>query len=173
MDLRLPDGSGIEACREIRADTPETSVLILTSYADDDALFSAVMAGASGYVLKNTSSADFLADVRSALAGEAPLPPKEPTQSSTRARPVFIAIQDYSAASADEISFQKGDRLTIEAAVQKMTSATAARPDATAGAAATAGAWTPASPCAPRPSSWPRSSRASTCSTAVVACSRS
>jgi two-component system, NarL family, response regulator DevR len=53
MDLRLPDGSGIDACREIRAELPDTKVLILTSYADDDALFSAVMAGAAGYVLKD------------------------------------------------------------------------------------------------------------------------
>src|SRR6476469_2886213 len=53
MDVRLPDGSGIEACRDIRADLPETKVLILTSYADEDALFSAVMAGAAGYVLKD------------------------------------------------------------------------------------------------------------------------
>lgn len=53
MDLRLPDGSGIEACREIRASLPDTKVLILTSYADEDALFSAVMAGAAGYVLKD------------------------------------------------------------------------------------------------------------------------
>lgn len=53
MDLRLPDGSGVEACREIRSHQPDTKVLILTSYADQDALFSAVMAGASGYVLKD------------------------------------------------------------------------------------------------------------------------
>ena len=53
MDLRLPDGSGVEACREIRAARPETAVVILTSYADEDALFAAVMAGAAGYVLKD------------------------------------------------------------------------------------------------------------------------
>src|SRR5688500_4337773 len=53
MDLRLPDGSGIDACRELRAELRDTKVLILTSYADDDALFSAVMAGAAGYVLKD------------------------------------------------------------------------------------------------------------------------
>ncbi len=53
MDLRLPDGSGVEACREIRSRHPEASVLILTSFADEDALFSAVLAGASGYVLKD------------------------------------------------------------------------------------------------------------------------
>lgn len=53
MDLRLPDGSGVEACRQIRAGAPGSKVLILTSYADDDALYSAVMAGAAGYILKD------------------------------------------------------------------------------------------------------------------------
>ena len=53
MDLRLPDGTGVEACREIRSRLPDAKVLILTSYADQDALFSAVLAGASGYVLKD------------------------------------------------------------------------------------------------------------------------
>jgi two-component system, NarL family, response regulator DevR len=53
MDLRLPDGSGVEACREIRSQHPETRVLILTSHADQNALFAAVMAGASGYLLKD------------------------------------------------------------------------------------------------------------------------
>lgn len=53
MDLRLPDGSGVEACRQIHDDNDATKVLILTSHADEDALFSAVLAGASGYVLKD------------------------------------------------------------------------------------------------------------------------
>jgi DNA-binding NarL/FixJ family response regulator len=53
MDLRLPDGSGVEACRQIRDGNNQTKVLILTSHADEDALFSAVLAGASGYVLKD------------------------------------------------------------------------------------------------------------------------
>lgn len=53
MDLRLPDGSGVEACRTIREAHPDINVLILTSYADEDALFAAVMAGAAGYVLKD------------------------------------------------------------------------------------------------------------------------
>lgn len=53
MDLRLPDGSGVEACRDIRNANAATKVLILTSHADEDALFSAVLAGASGYVLKD------------------------------------------------------------------------------------------------------------------------
>ena len=52
MDVRLADGSGIEATREIRARRPATQVLMLTSFADDEALFASIMAGASGYVLK-------------------------------------------------------------------------------------------------------------------------
>jgi DNA-binding NarL/FixJ family response regulator len=53
MDLRLPDGSGVDACRQIRDEQPDVRVLILTSHADEDALFSAVLAGAAGYVLKD------------------------------------------------------------------------------------------------------------------------
>lgn len=53
MDLRLPDGTGVSACRQIRDEQPDTKVLILTSHADEDALFSAVLAGAAGYVLKD------------------------------------------------------------------------------------------------------------------------
>jgi DNA-binding NarL/FixJ family response regulator len=54
MDVRLPDGSGVEACRAIRETRPETKVIMLTSYADDDALFASIIAGASGYLLKQT-----------------------------------------------------------------------------------------------------------------------
>src|SRR3990172_10032408 len=54
MDVRLPDGNGVEACREIREERPETKVIMLTSYADDEALFGSIMAGASGYLLKQT-----------------------------------------------------------------------------------------------------------------------
>lgn len=75
MDLRLPDGSGIEACREIRALRPQTQVLILTSYADDDALFSAVMAGAAGYVLKDLDPARLRDAVRTIGAGGSLLDP--------------------------------------------------------------------------------------------------
>src|SRR5918994_4408301 len=56
MDVRLADGSGIEATREIRAKHPDTKVLMLTSFADDEALFASIMAGASGYVLKQVRS---------------------------------------------------------------------------------------------------------------------
>ena len=75
MDVRLPDGSGIEACREIREAMPETKVIILTSYADDDAVFASILAGASGYVLKQTRGRA-LADAIDAVArGESLLDP--------------------------------------------------------------------------------------------------
>src|SRR6266508_2490300 len=54
MDIRLPDGSGVEACRTIREARPETKVIMLTSYADDEALFASIVAGAAGYLLKQT-----------------------------------------------------------------------------------------------------------------------
>jgi len=54
MDVRLPDGSGVEACREIRQENPETRVIMLTSYADDEAVFASILAGAAGYLLKQT-----------------------------------------------------------------------------------------------------------------------
>ena len=67
MDVRLPDGSGIEACRSIRESRPDTKVLMLTSYADEDAVFAAILAGASGYVLKQTRGRD-LAEAIAAVA---------------------------------------------------------------------------------------------------------
>jgi two-component system response regulator DevR len=54
MDVRLPDGSGVEACREIRQENPSTKVIMLTSYADDEAVFASILAGAAGYLLKQT-----------------------------------------------------------------------------------------------------------------------
>jgi len=75
MDVRLADGSGIEATREIRADHPDTRVLMLTSFADDEALFASIMAGASGYVLKQVKSGDLLRAIRAVAAGDSLLDP--------------------------------------------------------------------------------------------------
>ena len=75
MDVRLADGSGIEATREIRANHPDTRVLMLTSFADDEALFASIMAGASGYVLKQVRSDDLVRAIRSVGAGESLLDP--------------------------------------------------------------------------------------------------
>src|SRR5271154_4989672 len=69
LDVRLPDGSGIEVCREIRSLYPDVSCLMLTSYADDDALFSAIMAGAAGYVLKEIGGTDLIGDIRRVSKG--------------------------------------------------------------------------------------------------------
>jgi DNA-binding NarL/FixJ family response regulator len=75
LDVRLPDGSGIEVCRQVRSDTPELACLMLTSYADDEALLAAVMAGAAGYVLKEVGVTDLVADVRKVSEGGSLLDP--------------------------------------------------------------------------------------------------
>ena len=69
LDARLPDGSGIEVCRAVRAVDPSINALILTSYDDDEALFSSIMAGASGYVLKEIRGTDLIQAVRHVAAG--------------------------------------------------------------------------------------------------------
>ena len=75
MDVRLPDGSGIEACREIRAELPETRVVMLTSYPDEDAVLSAIIAGASGYLLKQVRARDLVAALEAVGRGESLLDP--------------------------------------------------------------------------------------------------
>jgi DNA-binding NarL/FixJ family response regulator len=70
LDVRLPDGTGIEICRDLRSIAPEIHTLMLTSYADDEALFSAVMAGANGYLLKDIRSNDLLDSIRRVAKGE-------------------------------------------------------------------------------------------------------
>jgi DNA-binding NarL/FixJ family response regulator len=75
LDVRLPDGDGVQVCREIRSSHPEIQCLMLTSFADDQALFEAIMAGASGYVLKQIKGADVVEAVRSVAAGRSLLDP--------------------------------------------------------------------------------------------------
>lgn len=75
LDARLPDGSGIEVCREIRATLPQVRCLILTSYDDDDALFAAVMAGAAGYLLKEIRGTSLVDGIRLVAAGNSLLDP--------------------------------------------------------------------------------------------------
>jgi two-component system response regulator DevR len=75
MDVRLPDGSGVEATREIRTAHPDTRVLMLTSFADDQALFASILAGASGYVLKQINAEDLMRAVRTVAAGGSLLDP--------------------------------------------------------------------------------------------------
>ena len=75
MDVRLPDGSGIEACREIRAARPETRVIMLTSYPDEEAVLSAIIAGASGYLLKQIRGRDLVTALEAVGRGDSLLDP--------------------------------------------------------------------------------------------------
>ena len=75
LDVRLPDGSGVEVCRDVRAQLPGTACIMLTSYADDEALFASIMAGSSGYVLKQVGGNSLVDDVRRVAGGESLLDP--------------------------------------------------------------------------------------------------
>lgn len=86
LDVRLPDGSGVEVCREIRSRLPGTACLMLTSFADDEALFQAVMAGAAGYVLKQIQGADLIGAVRTVAAGGSLLDPRSTSRMLERIR---------------------------------------------------------------------------------------
>lgn len=86
MDVRLPDGSGVEACRDIRAEDPSAKVLMLTSFSDDKALFDSIMAGAAGYVLKQIRGHDLLDAIRRVADGESLLDPAVTAQVLERIR---------------------------------------------------------------------------------------
>lgn len=76
LDVRMPDGNGIELCRDLKSQLPELNCLMLTSYADDDALFDAIMAGASGFVLKQVLGLDLINAIRTIGAGGSLLDPR-------------------------------------------------------------------------------------------------
>lgn len=75
LDVRLGEGSGIEVCREIRSSHPEVACVMLTSFPDDEAMFASIMAGASGYVLKQVRGSDLVVSIRRVAAGESLLDP--------------------------------------------------------------------------------------------------
>jgi two-component system, NarL family, response regulator DevR len=75
LDVRLPDGSGVEVCRDVRSVRPDLACIMLTSFADDEALFEAIMAGAAGYVLKQVRGGDLVDAVRRVAAGQSLLDP--------------------------------------------------------------------------------------------------
>jgi two-component system, NarL family, response regulator DevR len=75
LDVRLPDGNGVEVCREVRSAHPEVACLMLTSFSDDEALCDAIMAGASGYVLKEVGGSDLVGDIRKVAWGHSLLDP--------------------------------------------------------------------------------------------------
>ncbi len=86
MDVRLPDGTGVEACRDIRAENPQIRVLMLTSYADDEAVYSAIIAGASGYLLKQTRGRDLVSAIEAVARGESLLDPSATSAVLSRMR---------------------------------------------------------------------------------------
>ena len=93
MDVRLPDGSGIEACREIRAELPDTRVVMLTSYPDEDAVLSAIIAGASGYLLKQVRARDLVAALEAVGRGESLLDPAVTGRVLERIRRIALTDQ--------------------------------------------------------------------------------
>ncbi len=96
LDNRLPDGSGIDVCREVRSQDPEIRALILTSYDDDDAVFAAIMAGAAGYLLKHVRGTDLVDTIRRVGAGQSTLDPAVTARVMERVRhgpPVDKALE--------------------------------------------------------------------------------
>lgn len=100
LDVRVPDGSGIEICRDIRSAHPEVRCLILTSYADDEALLAAVLAGASGYLLKQVRGTDLVGAIRIVAAGGSLLDPEATARVAARLRD--SEIQDERVATLSE-----------------------------------------------------------------------
>ncbi|MDX1622146.1 MAG: response regulator transcription factor [Nitriliruptorales bacterium] len=86
LDVRLPDMSGVQVCREVRSQNPDINCLMLTSFSDDEALFDAIMAGASGYLLKEVQSQDLVEAIRRVAAGESLLDPAVPGRVLERLR---------------------------------------------------------------------------------------
>ncbi|MET0729521.1 MAG: response regulator transcription factor [Acidimicrobiales bacterium] len=86
LDVRLPDGDGVEVCREIRSKHPEIACIMLTSYSDDEAVYAAIMAGAAGYVLKQVRGSDLVDGIRRVAAGESLLDPAVTTRVLDRLR---------------------------------------------------------------------------------------
>ncbi|WP_018639898.1 response regulator [Parafrankia elaeagni] len=102
LDARLPDGNGIEVCREIRSSQPAVGCLILTSYDDDDALFSAIMAGAAGYLLKQIRGNDLVGAIRTIAAGRSLLDPAVTQKVLARLRDEPIEDEQLAALGARE-----------------------------------------------------------------------
>ncbi len=93
MDVRLPDGSGVEACREIRSELPGTRVIMLTSFPDDEAVLSAIVAGASGYLLKQIRARDLVAALEAVGRGESLLDPAVTERVLARVRQIASGEQ--------------------------------------------------------------------------------
>ena len=104
LDVRLPDGSGVEACREIRAERPATRVVMLTSYPDEEAVLSAIVAGASGYLLKQIRARDLVSALEAVGRGESLLDPAVTEKVLERVRRIATgaAADDLAALTTQE-----------------------------------------------------------------------
>ncbi|GGK87333.1 DNA-binding response regulator [Sphaerisporangium melleum] len=102
LDVRLPDGNGVEVCREVRSRTPGVACLMLTSFADDDALFDAVMAGAAGYVLKQIHGSDLVGAVRTVAGGQSLLDPETTASMLRRLRDQAVKKSPLAALTGQE-----------------------------------------------------------------------
>ena len=103
LDARLPDGSGIEVCRAVRAVDPGVRALILTSYDDGEALFAAIMAGASGYVLKEIGGHDLVGAVRQVAAGNSLIDPSLTARVLERVRNGPVTVPELSELTEQEL----------------------------------------------------------------------
>ncbi len=102
LDVRLPDGNGVNVCRDIRSTMPDVACLMLTSFDDDNALFDAIMAGAAGYVLKQIQGADLVGAIRTVASGESLLDPQATARVMQRLRHRTEADDPVSALTEQE-----------------------------------------------------------------------
>ena len=120
LDVRLPDGSGVEVCRDVRSKLPTTACIMLTSYADDEALFTSIMAGSSGYVLKQVGGNSLIDDVRRVAAGESLLDPALTDRVLRRLRegpeeePLLASLTNQERRILDQIAEGKTNRQIAE-----------------------------------------------------------
>ncbi|GAB3251329.1 response regulator transcription factor [Nocardioides dilutus] len=122
LDGRLPDGTGMEVCRDVRSVDPTIKALILTSYDDDEALFSAIMAGAAGYILKQVRGNDLVDTVRRVAAGESTLDPSVTARVLERVRNGPPRDQQLEALTAQEQKILEliGEGLTNREIAERM-----------------------------------------------------
>ena len=122
MDIRLPDGSGVEACRTIREARPETKVIMLTSYADDEALFASIVAGAAGYLLKQTRGQAVIDAIEAVAQGGSLLDPGVTGKVLERVRrgrgdvdPAFASLTEQERKVLEHLAEGKTNRVIGEA----------------------------------------------------------
>ena len=102
VDVRLPDGNGVEVCRQIRSACPGTACLMLTGYEDDHAVVAAILAGAAGYVMKQAAATDLVRAVRTVASGESTLGPEATQQVMAQLRGHVELLDPFSALSSQE-----------------------------------------------------------------------